>query len=141
MGSLAVLLDALSKLVARNENIKATSNAMKKIYNYLQVVGLVGWYILVAIAHRAYGTSLGDLWDDIWVNANASVRFMIIDTGVLYLAMLLFLAYHCGVSKAARALLLTTVLGPAAACCVVLIEEPNEAKFAVSAATAEKKVN
>merc|ERR1712061_411523 len=112
MTALAVMRDGSSDLVATEENVKATSNAVKHMYKFLLVVGLVVWYMMVGIAYEAYGISLGDLWDDIWVNANGSVRFMMIDTGVLYLAVLLFLAYRCGESKAAKALLLTTVLGP-----------------------------
>jgi len=137
----AVFLDGSSKLVATKENVRATSEAMKKIYKFLSVIGLVGWYILVAIAYRAYGTSPSAFWNDVWVTAGPSVKFMAIDTGVLYLAMLLFLGYRCGEAQATRALLLTTVLGPAAACCVVLIEDQDAAKsFALSASNNVKKV-
>jgi len=45
--------------------------------------------------------------------------------------VLLFLGYRCGESKAIKALFLTPLLGPATACCLILIEEQNEATFEV----------
>jgi hypothetical protein len=142
MSSLVLMKDVSPELVATNETAKATSTAVKNMYKLFCVIGLVDWCVMVAIAYQAYGTSLGDLWDDIWVSANASVKFMTIDSGVLYLAVLLFLGYRCGESKAAKALFLTPVLGPATACCLVLIEEQNEATFEAPAASdTDKKEN
>jgi len=92
-------------------------------------VGFVGWLLLVKIAYQSYGSSIGDLWTDIWVDANGSVAFMTIDTGVLYLGMLLFVAYRADEVKAAKTLLLTPALGPGTAVALALMEIERETKF------------
>jgi len=131
--------DASTELVATKENTKATSDAAKKAYKVLGAVGIVFWYVMVAIAYQAYGFSAGDLWNDIWVAANPSVKFMTVDTGVLYLAILMYVAYRGGESKAVKALLLATILGPAASCCLVLCEVEDETEFDVSVEDDKKK--
>jgi len=129
MGGLFLLRDSSFDLSPTEQNIRISSVAMTNMYRMLMVFGFVGWYILVAICYRSYGTSVGDLWNDIWVDAKPSVAFMTIDTGVLYLTLLMFIAYRSDELKAVKALLLTTILGPATACCLVLMEVENETKF------------
>ena len=53
------------------------------------------------------------VWNDIWVNANASVAFMTIDTIVLYAGALILVASH-SVVKALKAIALLPVAGPSA---------------------------
>ena len=130
MTGLVLFTDASADLVATKESGNASSVAVSKMYKVMMVPGLIGWYTLVAIAYQTYGVSLSDLWNDIWVNAAPSIAFMTIDTLVLYLAVLIFVAYRYGESKAAKALFLTTVLGPATAVLYVLNEAENEMDFA-----------
>ena len=120
---------ASSDLPATEKNVKNSSHAIKNVYKLLMAVGVVGWYFLVGVCYQSYGTSVGDLWKDIWVDANASVAFMTIDTGVLYLGLLIFIAYRSDELKAAKALLLTPILGPATACCLVLKEIEDVTEF------------
>ena len=118
--------DASSSLPATAQNIKRSSRATKNVYTLLMFVGFVGWLVWVAIFYKSYGTSMGDLWNDIWIDATGAVAFMTIDTGVLYIGLLIFIAYRGSELKALKALLLTPVLGPATACCLVLKEFEDE---------------
>lgn len=126
MFSLCLWKDASSSIPNTVQNIETSSRSIKNAFRLLALVGFFGWYYLVAIAYESYGTSLGDLWNDIWVNANASVAFMTIDTGVLYVALVLFISYQSEL-KALKTLVLTLLLGPATACCLVLEELEDEA--------------
>jgi len=141
MFGLVLFRDGSSELAPTEENAKTSSAVIRNTNKMMMVLGFVGWYTLVAIAYRSYGTSIGNLWNDIWVNAGPSVAFMTIDAGVLYLAILMFIAYRHGESKAAKALFLTTILGPATAICFVFIEMENEIelKFAASFPDDKKK--
>jgi hypothetical protein len=67
---------------------------------------------------------------EIWEEANASVAFMTIDTGVLYLGILIFIGYE-NAWKALKALFLTPLLGPGAACCIALKDLENESAMLV----------
>jgi len=126
---LILFTDISSDLPATEQNIKNSSHAVKNVYKVLMVVCFVGWYILVAICYQSYGTSVGNIWRDIWVDANSSVAFMTIDVGVLYLGLLIFISYRSDELKAAKALLLTPILGPATALCLVMKEVEDETEF------------
>jgi len=114
-----------SKIVPTTvQSMQTTLRSVKTLYRLLALVGFFGWYYLVAIACSYYDT-VGDLWNSIWVNANSSVAFMTIDTGVLYLGLLLFISFQSE-SKALKALFLTLILGPATAICLTFAELEDE---------------
>ena len=123
---LIMYTDKSASLVATNEEITKCNNAIQKVYSFTAVVSFVGWACLVAVAYESYGLALDKLWNDIWVEAGPSVGFMTIDTGVLFLGVLLFIGYEDGL-KALKAVLLTPLVGPGASCCMVLKELENEA--------------
>mmetsp|Transcript_3526 Transcript_3526/g.4988 ORF Transcript_3526/g.4988 Transcript_3526/m.4988 type:complete len:158 (-) Transcript_3526:81-554(-) len=110
-----------------NETIQASVTSVKKLYRIAAIMSAVGYYILIYIVYGAYasegggggfGTILGRLWLDIWTDANPSVAFMTIDTVVLYLGVLLLVAYQ-DTEKAFKAIVLTPLFGPAAASLVL----------------------
>eukprot|EP00536_Pseudo-nitzschia_multiseries_P009837 jgi/Psemu1/24398/gm1.24398_g len=129
MFHLILFNDGSSKTAATKQNVKASSDAIQNVCKLLMAVGFVGWIVMVGIAYDTYGTSTGDLWRDIWVNANASVAFMTIDTGVLYLGVLLFIAYRADEVKAAKTLLITPILGPATAATWAIMKIERKTKF------------
>lgn len=90
-------------------------------------LALVGWYILLYISYCKYGLDIASLWKGIWTEANGSVAFMTVDGIVLFLAVIIYIAYRD--EKAyLKALGLTSFLGPGAACSLVLADiEMNEA--------------
>ncbi len=116
------------------ETIQASIASVKKAYTIAAIIGGVGYHLLIHIVYRAYasegiegfGTMLGRLWSEIWTDANASVAFMTIDTGVLYLGVLLLVAYQ-DTGKALKATVLTPLFGPAAASLV--LAELEEARY------------
>lgn len=126
---LMLFTDKSSQLTATEENAKASSRAIQTVYKLLTPIGFVGWCVMVGIAYASYGTAIGDLWRDIWVEAGPCVAFMTIDTGILYVALVIFVAYRSDEFKAAKALLLTPVLGPATALLMVLMEVENETEY------------
>jgi len=129
MIGLVLLTDESSKLTATEKNVKASSAGIQNVCKLLMAAGFVGWLVVVKIAYQSYGLSIGDLWADIWVDANASVAFITIDAGVLYLGMLLFIAYRADEFKAAKTLLLSPALGPGTAVALALMEIERETKF------------
>lgn len=137
MLNLVLSTERSSELPATKETIGASFDASMRVLNFLMGLAFVFWYVLVGIAHQAYGTSFGDLWNDVWVEADASVAFMTIDTLVLYAGVLMYIAYRGGSKKAAKALLLTLVLGPGTACLFLFAEIERETTklFAVSSQT------
>ncbi len=108
-------IDGSSSLPPTAKNMKSSIDGVKNAYNIIAGLSFLGWEYLVKVAYEAYGTDLGAIWNDIWVDAGGSVAFMTVDTGVLYLALLLVIAYHSEV-KAIKALVLTPLIGPAAVC-------------------------
>lgn len=129
MCGLVLFSDGSSSLTATEESAKNCSRNIQNVYKIFMPVGLVTWYILVAVAYQNYGLSIGNLWRGIWVDANASVAFMTIDTIVLHLAIILYIAYRSDEFKAVKALMLTFILGPAVANLLVLVEIERETKF------------
>jgi len=98
------------------------------MYKIFSLIGFVAWYILVGIAVTTYD-GFGQLWSDIWIHAGPSVAFMTIDTGVLYLALLMYVAYRGSEWKALKAFLYTFVVGPATAICWTSMEIENETEI------------
>lgn len=136
MMGLPLWMDKSPRIEATSENINRSSSLIQKTYAFMAVVSFVFWACLVKVAHQAYGFAFDNLWRDIWVEAGPSVAFMTIDTGVLYLGVLLFIAYQSE-SKAVKAAALTPLVGPGAACCLALKE--LESECAKSMLAEEKK--
>lgn len=113
--NLLMWTDGSSSLHPTAKNMKRSIDGVKNVCNITACVCFLGWAYLVKVAYEAYGTDLGAIWNDIWVDAGGSVAFMTVDTGVLHLALLLVIAYHSEV-KAIKALVLTPLIGPAAVC-------------------------
>lgn len=105
---------------SNEKNKQLSIELVKKACYILTFVGVIGWYASLYITYNSYATGNGfvtilkSLWDDIWVNANASVAFMTIDTGVLYVGILLLIAY-IDAAKALKAIALLPLMGPAGA--------------------------
>lgn len=138
MVALTLWTDKSSSMEATPQNIIKSSRAVQKAFSLLAIVGFGFWACLVAVAFRSYGLGIGKLWNDIWVEAGPSVKFMTIDTGVLYISSLLFIAYQSE-WKAIRAFLLTPLVGPATAFSLVFME--LESKAANALLVGQKKDN
>ena len=115
---------------ATPQHIIESSRAVQKAFLLLVIVGFVFWAFLVAVAFRSYGFDIGKLWNDIWVEAMPSIAFMTIDTGVLYISLLIFIAYQSE-WKAIRVFLLTLLVGLPTAFSLVLMELESEAANAL----------
>ena len=128
MGGLVLYADESSALEATSENKASTRMAISNMYMKLFFVGFFGWYTLVVIAvnHYVLDNSDASLLEDLWTNAGPSVKFMVIDTAVLFLSFLQYIAYRGGEFRALKAFGLSMILGPASACCQVLIEIEEE---------------
>jgi len=115
--------------------IKAT----QKAYHVSAAIAIAGYMFLVLVAYSKYGTNLFDLWDAVWTNANGSVAFMTIDTIVLYISILSFIAFQSA-SAAFKAVLLTPIVGPAAASLVLAeLEEEQAQAYAFRSGLKEEK--
>lgn len=126
MMALTLWADKSPNVEPTPESIAASSRLVQRGYSLLALVGFVFWSCLVSVAYREYGFALGALWRDIWTEAGPSVAFMTVDTGVLYAGVLLFIAYQSE-SRALKALALTPLVGPGAACCVAMRELEQDA--------------
>lgn len=130
MVNLAYWADKSSSMEASTQNIAKSNSAIQNAYSFIATLSFLFWACLVKAAYSSYGFSIGTLWDDIWEEANASVGFMTIDTGVLYLGILIFIGYE-NAWKALKALFLTPLVGPGAACCVALKDLENDSTSAM----------
>lgn len=139
--NLVLSMERSSELPATKQNVRACFDASQHVLNSLMGLAFVFWYVLVGIAHQAYGTSVGDLWNDVWVEADASVAFMTIDTIVLYAGVLMYIAYRSDLKKAAKALLLTLVLGPGTACLFLFSEIEKETTQLPAVSSQTKKLS
>ena len=120
------------------KNITRSVDVAKNVWNIASFLSSLGWLFLVKVAYGVYGTDLGSLWKDIWVDAEGAVAFMTVDSGVLYLSLLLLVAYHSGM-KAIKALLLTPLMGPAAICLALKEIEIDDASHYLKEIEGEKK--
>ncbi|GFH55571.1 hypothetical protein CTEN210_12047 [Chaetoceros tenuissimus] len=88
-----------------------------KVYSRLLMpTAIFAWYALLFVT---FDNLEGSLWDAIWTNAGPSVRFMTIDAGILYLAYIMWFAFHSEII-AIKVLLLTFVVGPGGAGLIML---------------------
>ncbi|KAL9185510.1 hypothetical protein ACHAXT_003287 [Thalassiosira profunda] len=132
MMGLLLWRDKSESLKASPENIEKSNRIVQKCYSVLGAVSFAFWSFLVVVAYQSYGFALGKLWSDIWSNAGPSVAFMTVDTGVLYLGILMLIAYKSE-RKALKTLALTPLVGPGASCCVAFKELEGEAATALLA--------
>ena len=139
LSGLFLFTDKSSTLEATPQNITTSNKALQKAYSLLAIVGFIFWYSLVYIGYQSYGLALDSLWRDIWTEAGPSVAFMTIDTGVLYLGILIFLAYQSE-KKALKAAVFTPFVGPATAVCLALKELEQEAATALLSIDTKKAV-
>lgn len=126
LSGLVLFFDKSSTMEPTKENVERSSKLIGTVYYILTPVGAFFWWCLMNVTYQMYGLSLSSVWNDLWVNAGPSVAFMTIDTGVLYLGVILYIAYHNEI-KALKALALTPVVGPGASCCFVMKELESEA--------------
>jgi hypothetical protein len=139
MMGLALWTDESIAVEASPENIARSSRSIERAYQMLALVSFVLWSVLVSVAYQSYGFSFHGLWRDIWTEAGPSVAFMTIDTGVLYLGALLNIAYQSE-WRAIKALAITPIVGPGAACCMALKDVEKVAATALIFAADEKKL-
>lgn len=90
-------------------------------YRATMIAAFLTYAVLVYIAYITYGTNVVALWEDVWTNAGPSVAFMTIDTLVLFAGVCLHLAFR-STTAAMKAVVLTPLLGPGAACCLAMAE-------------------
>lgn len=130
MVNLAYWADKSSSIEASTQNIAKSNSAIQNAYSFIATLSFLFWACLVKTAYSSYGFEIDTLWNEIWEEANASVAFMTIDTGVLYLGILLFIGYE-NAWNAFKALFLTPLLGPGAACCIALKDLENKSTSAM----------
>eukprot|EP00565_Helicotheca_tamesis_P008251 CAMPEP_0185733684 /NCGR_PEP_ID=MMETSP1171-20130828/20293_1 /TAXON_ID=374046 /ORGANISM="Helicotheca tamensis, Strain CCMP826" /LENGTH=339 /DNA_ID=CAMNT_0028403469 /DNA_START=83 /DNA_END=1102 /DNA_ORIENTATION=- len=130
MLGLPLWLDKSPSMEVTSENVARSNSAIQRAYTFLSAVAFAIYSYLLVVAYQTYGLAFDELWRDIWSEAGPSVAFMTIDTGVLYLGELLFIAYHSE-WKAFKAFLMTPLVGPGAACCIVLKELEGEGSNAL----------
>ena len=102
-----------------NEKLINGSVAASRAYMATVPIGLIAYGMFVKTVIETYGFSISALWDAIWTNANGPVAFMTIDTIVLWLGVCLYIAYRDSFAGM-KALLFSPVMGPGAACSLVL---------------------
>ena len=137
LSGLFLFTDKSSTIEATPQYITTSNKALQNAYSLLAIVGFIFWYSLVYIGYQVYGYSLNSLWRNIWTEAGPSVAFMTIDTGVLYLGILIFLAFQSE-KKALKAAVLTPFVGPATAVCLALKDLEQEAATALLSADKQK---
>lgn len=101
------------------KNAQASIRSSTRAYRFISIVGAIGWYIQIYIAYSSYNLFGGsramvEIWGDVWVKAKGPVAFMTLDTGVLYAAVLMIIAFQ-SVTKMLKTVALTPLMGPAAA--------------------------
>ncbi|KAL3762270.1 hypothetical protein ACHAWU_000917 [Discostella pseudostelligera] len=139
MMSLSLWFDKSSCIDANPSNIAKSARGIRWAYSLMEMISFVIWLGLVGVMHQTHGLfSVADIWRDIWVEASPFVAFMTVDTGVLYLGALLFIAYH-DEWKTVTAICLTPFVGPGAACCRALAELEDEAATAYTRNVVGKK--
>lgn len=135
--ALTILLVPAPKGTVSSKMAQNTAYSSAVSFGLAGIASLVGWLYLVVVAFTNYGWDYTTLLNDIWFEAHPAVAFMTIDTGVLWIGLLL----HIG-SRSLRgmleALLGSLVFGPGAACCVALASLEMERAETV-AVTKDKK--
>lgn len=105
------------------ENAQRTKKRIEFISKAVAMFGAIVHWVLLWIAIRTYD-SFGDFYIRVWAESNASVKFMVIDTLVLYASVLLWIAFHDEM-MAIKAFRMTPLIGFGAAPLLLLptIEE------------------
>ncbi len=120
----AVLWTDKPPTTVTKEDIQGSISSVQKAYTTVTILGTIAWVIAIYFVYDTYGSAgsfsavMIKLWSEAWVNAGPSVAFMTIDTIVLYIAVLLAIAYQ-SIEKATKAIVLTPFMGPAAASLVL----------------------
>ena len=96
----------------------AGAKALGHAYALAGVLAFVGYVANLYLASLSYA-SLGAARAALWAEATPAVAFMAIDTGALFLGLLLFLA-STAPAEAGAALAASPLLGPGAACALLL---------------------
>mmetsp|Transcript_12103 Transcript_12103/g.28492 ORF Transcript_12103/g.28492 Transcript_12103/m.28492 type:complete len:668 (+) Transcript_12103:329-2332(+) len=96
----------------------AGAKALGHAYALAGVLAFMGYAANVYLASLSY-TSLGAACTALWAEATPAVAFMTIDAGVLFLGLLLHLA-STAPAEAVAALAASLLLGPGAACALLL---------------------
>ncbi|KAL7548239.1 hypothetical protein ACHAWF_011530 [Thalassiosira exigua] len=138
MGGIVLWWDKSHSLEAGPRDVEKSNLLVQRCYDVIGIASFAFWSYLVSVAYQTYGFAFDRLWRDIWAEAGPSVAFMTIDTGVLYLGILVLLAYESE-KKALKALALTPLLGPGAACSVAFKELEGEAAAALIAESSSEK--
>jgi len=118
-------------VVPSKEHYEECTKATQTAYRVSAGIAFIGYYFLVYIAYSTYGMNGSKVWNAVWTDANSSVAFMTIDTLVLYLSILSYIAYK-DLDAAKKAFLLTPLVGPGAAS-LVLAELEKEQTYAAPA--------
>ncbi|CAK9082869.1 Uncharacterized protein SCF082_LOCUS39360 [Durusdinium trenchii] len=93
----------------------AAIRSLAGAYRVFGLLAALGYYFLIYQGLQAFSTS-ADFLDAIWgPKAHGSVAFMTVDSGVLSLALLLYVLMTCDTLSSILALLLTPLLGPGCA--------------------------
>ena len=88
-------------------------------YAFAGILGLIGWFYLGYTYAIKYGTDYEPFLNELWQDANPSVKFMVVDTVVLWIGMMLLIASK-SLASFIEALLFTPFFGPGAACALAL---------------------
>jgi len=134
--------DKSPEVLPTKENIANNIKAVKKTYSVIMTLSFILWCYLVNVVYQSYDFSLNILWKDVWVDANASVAFMTVDTIVLYLAIIIFVAYRSQ-GKALKMILITPIVGPGVAegwaFCSLEVESLEKQLLAISSSDGDMK--
>ncbi|CAE7352909.1 unnamed protein product [Symbiodinium sp. CCMP2456] len=105
---------------APQKPIPAAIELLKQAYSIMAVVSAAGYYYLIYCAWRSFDSS-EELLAAIWgPKASPWVAFMTVDSSVLSLSMLVYLAASCRGLDVLIAVLFSPFIGPASAYCFVL---------------------
>lgn len=104
-----------------------------KMYNIIGSIIFFGWLTNIYLAYGAFQGDLDKVLEGLWLNAHPSVAFMTIDTGILYIATIMYIFIH-DVNQAFITILITPIIGPGSASAFALanIEAQQVEKFSSS---------
>jgi hypothetical protein len=132
-------------------NVAAVQTSAEKStmsYAVAGVISLAAWLWLVFIVTiPQYGFSLSAIYKDVWEEANPAVAFMTIDAIVLWLGLIVFIAYHklqFGLEALALSFLFGPGAGPALVWAGIQVDDEAQLKWAIIAqrkADEEEKKN
>lgn len=103
------------------QNASAAKASYKRAFQCMAVLSLAGWMTLVYVACSVYGFDAEALANGLWFEAHPAVKFMTVDTTGFFIATLIY-AYLQSASMLIKTLLLTPIVGPGAALCLVMMQ-------------------